>query len=100
MALSIAIQKPLKETTDKALSWYQLINWRWFLQRLPIIALGVDSSRNVAVYSSYNHSPLFFQIVSGVTFDLIFVGLIALADQYRTSSKSSFWLFWGLIRIR
>lgn len=70
------------------------LNWRWLLQRSPILALGIDSSYNVAKFISLDGTPPVIQIVTGVTFDLIFVGMIALADQFRSESRASKVLFW------
>lgn len=70
------------------------INWKWLLQRSPILALGIDSSYNVAVYISLDGTPLIIQIITGITFDLIFVGMIALADQFRSDKTYSNFLFW------
>lgn len=78
------------------LSGVKRFNWKWALQRSPILALGIDSSYNVAKFIGLDGSPLIIQIVTGVTFDLIFVGLIALADQFRSGKRSSTYLFWGI----
>ncbi len=70
------------------------INWTWVLQRAPILALGIDSSYNVAKYTSIATPVVLIQVITGVTFDLIFVGMIALADQFRSDKVYSNILFW------
>lgn len=69
-------------------------NWKWLLQRAPILALGIDSSYNVAKYIGLDGTPVIIQVITGITFDLIFVGLIALADQFRNDKLQSNILFW------
>jgi hypothetical protein len=76
------------------ISGVRRVNWKWLLQRSPILALGIDSSYNVAKYVGIDGTPLIIQIITGVTFDLIFVGMIALADQFRNDKLWSNVLFW------
>lgn len=70
------------------------INWTWVLQRTPILALGIDSSYNVAKFVGLVTTSLLMQVITGATFDLIFVGMIALADQFRSDKLYSNILFW------
>lgn len=94
--MSISFFEEYKPIVFDAANKANKINWKWVLQRTPILALGIDSSYNVAQYIGIDGTPLAMQIVTGVTFDLIFVGLIALADQFRNAKLSSQVLFWGI----
>jgi len=84
--------QPIK--TDDRIPIYKRLNWRWFLQRVPIVALAIDSSYNIAKYIGLDATPFIIQAVCGLTFDLIFIGMVALADQFRDGKKSSDVLFW------
>lgn len=84
--------KPLDSNTS--ITWIKRFNWRWVFQRSPILALAIDSSYNIAKYIGIDQTPLIIQIVCGITFDLIFIGMVALADQFRSEKRSSDYLFW------
>jgi hypothetical protein len=81
---------------DTSLPWYSRFNWRWFLQRIPIVALAIDSSYNIAKYIGLDQTPLLIQFICGLTFDLIFIGMVALADQFRSAERSNNLLFWSI----
>lgn len=79
---------------DPNFHWYRRVNWRWVIQRSPILALGIDSSYNVAKFVGLDSTPAIIQIITGITFDLVFVGMIGLADQFRNNKLYSNILFW------
>jgi hypothetical protein len=68
--------------TAPDLRWFQRMNWKWVLQRAPMVALAVLSSWGVGGFiMQSNRVPLLVAIVGGAAFDLAFLGVIALADQ-------------------
>lgn len=92
MATSLlTLQRPIQSGSKH---WLLRLNWRWILQRSPILALGIDGSHNVAKYVGLDGTSPVIQIVNGITFDLIFIGMIALVDQHRSAKASSNMLFW------
>jgi hypothetical protein len=80
MTVQGATFRPFKNGPD--LSWFQRINWKWVLQRAPMIALAVLSSWGVGGFIMQSgKAPLPVAIIGGGAFDLAFLGVIALADQ-------------------
>lgn len=92
--MQLTFNRPIDLSTN--LEWYKRFNWRWFFQRLPILALGIDNSYNVAKYVGLTNGGLLIQVIVGITFDIVFIGMIALADQFRTTKLQSVLLFWTI----
>ena len=73
------------------------INWKWLLQRVPMVALALLSSWGVGGFilqSGKANSVV--AIVGAGAFDLVFLGVIALADQQLTVKRSTHVLYWAL----
>lgn len=80
-------------------AWYSFkkINYGWLFKRLPMVALAMLSSWGVGGFIlQSNKAPVFVAIVGSSAFDLVFLGVIALADQQLTSRKSTHRLYWVL----
>lgn len=77
--------------------WFERINWRWVLQRAPMLVLALMSSWGVGgfVYQS-GRAPIPVAVLGGVAFDLAFLGVIALADQQLDKDLASHVLYWVL----
>jgi len=78
-------------------SSFKKINYGWALKRLPMVALALLSSWGVGGFIlQSNKAPVFVAIIGSSAFDLVFLGVIALADQQLTSRKSTHKLYWVL----
>lgn len=90
-----AIQRPWTGTSD--MSWWQRFNWKWLLQRSPMVFLALLSSWGVGgfIYQS-GMVPLLVAILGSGAFDLVFLGVIALADQQLDYDRRSHRLYWVL----
>lgn len=73
------------------------INWKWMLQRAPMVALALLSSWGVGgfILQSGKANPA-VAIIGAGAFDLVFLGVIALADQQLTIKRSTHLLYWAL----
>lgn len=79
------------------LSWFQRINWKWLLQRSPMLLLATVSSWGVGGFVMQSgKTPLPVGVFGGLAFDLAFLGVIALADQQLTKTRFSHVLYWIL----
>lgn len=89
------IQRPWMNTPD--LAWFRRFNWRWLLQRSPMVFLAVLSSWGVGgfIYQS-GRVPIAVAILGSGAFDLVFLGAIALADQHLGQDRGSHILYWVL----
>lgn len=93
MALS-ATYKPIQLLPASGL---RKLNWKWLLQRVPMVALALLSSWGVGgfILQSGKANPA-VAIVGAGAFDLVFLGVIALADQQLTIKRSTHVLYWAL----
>lgn len=79
--MAVATQfRPLLTGKDDAYIW-QRINWRWLLQRIPMLLFAIVSSYGVGHLLHLTNVPWPFDWLGGITFDIGFLGMIALADQ-------------------
>lgn len=79
--MAVATQfRPLLTGTEEEYIWNR-INWRWLLQRAPMLLFAIVSSYGVGHLLHLKDTPLFFAVLGGITFDIGFLGMIALADQ-------------------
>lgn len=73
------------------------INYGWLLKRLPMVALALLSSWGVGGFILQSEkAPAFVAIIGSSAFDLVFLGVIALADQQLTSRRSTHAMYWIL----
>lgn len=73
------------------------LNWKWLLQRAPMIALAVLSSWGVGGFILQSgKANMVVAFVGAGAFDLVFLGAIALADQQLTIRRSTHLLYWAL----
>lgn len=76
---------------------FKKINYGWLFKRLPMVALALLSSWGVGGFILQSgKAPVFVAIVGSSAFDLVFLGVIALADQQLTSRTSTHRLYWIL----
>jgi hypothetical protein len=68
-------------TGDENLYIWQRINWRWLLQRVPMLLFAIVSSYGVGHLLHLRGVPWPIDYLGGITFDIGFLGVIALADQ-------------------
>lgn len=73
----------------EGLAWYKRINWKWILQRIPMLLFATVSSYGVSEYLRLSGTPAPFHQLGGITFDVGFLGVIALADQLLNKSTGS-----------
>lgn len=73
-----------KEYDDKAV--WKRINWTWVLQRLPMLLFALVSSYGVGHLLSLSGVKPPFDTIGSISFDLGFLGAIALADMQLTKS--------------
>jgi signal transduction histidine kinase len=79
-ALSNPIQfRPLLVGTN--LAWWKRINWQWVLQRSPMLAFAFVSSYGVGHLLALSNVPPPFDYLGAISFDLGYLGAIALADM-------------------
>lgn len=86
--------RPLLNLPD--LGWIKRLNWLWFLQRLPMVALAVPAAWGVGSFAA-ERLPWFVAIFAGIGFESCYIGAIALADQQH--DRDDMWstvLWWGL----
>lgn len=79
--MAVATQfRPLLTGKENAYIW-QRINWRWLLQRVPMLLFAIVSSYGVGHLLHLRDVPWPIDYLGGITFDVGFLGVIALADQ-------------------
>lgn len=76
-----------KEYTDKPL-WLR-INLKWFLQRLPMLLFAIVASYGVGNLLHITGIPFPVDWIGAISFDVGFLGAIALADMQLKTSKWS-----------
>lgn len=82
MALATMQFRPLligKDYDDKA--WYKKVNFKWVLQRAPMLLYALVSSYGVGHLLNISGTPFPFDYLGGISFDVGFLGVIALADM-------------------
>lgn len=90
MAMSLTFQRPFI-AADR---WYQRINYRWFVVRSPQVVLGIESAYGVGGFIYLGSNNPLVAVIGSVAFDLIFLAMIALADQQLTDDAgSTVWYF-------
>lgn len=72
--------RPLLIGTNARYFW-QRINWKWLLQRTPMLLFAIVSSYGVGHLLHLRDIPWPIDWLGGITFDIGFLGVIALADQ-------------------
>lgn len=66
--------------------WYQRINFKWLLQRVPMLFFAAVSSYGVGDFLHISGLPAPFYQIGSVSFDIGFLGVIALADMQLTKT--------------
>ena len=64
--------------------WWEVwkyINWKWLLQRIPMLLFAIVSSYGVGHFLELSGLPSPFYQLGGISFDIGFLGVIALADM-------------------
>lgn len=62
-------------------SWIKRINYKWILQRAPMILFALVSSYGVGHLLHISDIPFPFDYIGSISFDVGFLGAIALADM-------------------
>lgn len=70
----------------EGLNWFQKINFKWLLQRIPMLFFATVSSYGVGHFLFLSGLPEPFYQLGGVSFDVGFLGVIALADMQLTKT--------------
>lgn len=60
---------------------WERINWKWLLQRIPMLLFAIVSSYGVGHFLHLSGLPSPFYQLGGISFDIGFLGVIALADM-------------------
>lgn len=82
MAIKTAQFRPFLVGEDsKDLNTLQKINFKWLLQRIPMILFAFVSSYGVGHFLYLSGLPAPFYQLGGISFDIGFLGVIALADM-------------------
>ncbi len=79
----------------EGLNAFQRINFKWLLQRTPMLFFAVVSSYGVGHFLYLSGLPAPFYQMGGVSFDIGFLGVIALADmqfQKTVWNKAAYYL--------
>ncbi len=93
MTTALPIARPLR---DDAPTWWQRINWQWWLQRAPMVILAVPAAWGVGSFAA-EKLPWFIAIFAGLGFECAYIGAVALADQQHNSrDRVSVGLWWAL----
>lgn len=86
--------RPLLDMPD--LSWVKRLNWRWFVQRLPMLLLAVPAAYGVGAFAD-EKLPLLIAVFAGAGYESCYLGAVALADQqYDSKDRWSTGLWWAL----
>lgn len=104
MALSTTFRPLLTGRAAENKNILQRINFKWLLQRIPMFLYAIVSSYGVGKYlmlatpQADKDSILLpiIGIVGGLSFDIGFLGVIALADQQLAKTRKSEILYWML----
>lgn len=83
--------RPLRSdiTIIKWSDYLRVINYSWLLQRIPMLLFAIVSSYGVGHYLSISGVPSPFDILGGISFDIGFLGVIAIADQQLKKTTGS-----------
>lgn len=75
--------------TNLDVTVWKRFNWKWLLQRLPMLLFAIVSSYGVSHLLEMLGTPTPFHQLGGISFDIGFLGVIALADQQLTKTLLS-----------
>lgn len=97
MALSTTQFRPLLVGADaEGLNWFQKINFKWLLQRVPMLLFAIVSSYGVGHFLYLSGLPAPFYQLGGISFDIGFLGVIALADMQFQKTLSNKLAYYAL----
>lgn len=68
---------------------YKKINWKWLLQRIPMLLFALVSSYGVGHLLHISGLPFPFDYIGAISFDVGFLGAISLADMQLTKTRRS-----------
>jgi hypothetical protein len=97
MAIATTQFRPVlvgEENNNKPI--YQRINWKWFLQRIPMFLFAIVSSYGVGHFLYLSDIPAPFYQLGGISFDIGFLGVIALADMQISRTTASTIIYYAL----
>lgn len=96
MAMTMPQYRPLLTGVEaEKLQLWERINWKWFLQRIPMLLFAIVSSYGVGHFLYLSGLPAPFYQLGGISFDIGFLGVIALADmqfQKTWQNKAAYYL--------
>lgn len=92
MALATQQFRPFLVGVDaEGLNALQRINFKWLLQRIPMLLFAIVSSYGVGHFLFLSGLPAPFYQLGGISFDIGFLGVIALADmQFQKTAANKF----------
>ncbi len=76
-------------------TFFQAINYVYWLQRIPMALLSIPAAYGVAAFAN-EHLPIPFNILAGAGFESVYLGAVALADQMYDSDDFTTALWWVL----
>lgn len=68
---------------------WQRVNWKWVLQRIPMLLFATVSSYGVGHLLYITDIPWIFALLGSISFDVGFLGAIALSDMQLTKTRAS-----------
>jgi tellurite resistance protein TehA-like permease len=86
--------RPLLRMPD--LSWFKRINWIWFLQRLPMVALAIPAAWGAGSFAA-ERLPWQIAVFAGFGFESCYIGAIALADQQHDKDDIVSMILWWIL---
>lgn len=87
MAVTMPQFRPLITGADaEGLQVWERINYKWWLQRIPMFLFAFVSSYGVGDFLHISGLPAPFYQIGSVSFDIGFLGAIALADMQLTKT--------------
>jgi hypothetical protein len=87
MATTMPQFRPLITGVDaEGLAFWERINYKWWLQRIPMFLFASVSSYGVGHFLHLSGLPAPFYQLGGISFDIGFLGAIALADMQLTKT--------------
>lgn len=76
-------------------SLFKVVNWLWWIQRIPMFLLAVPASYGVGAFT-HERYPFLVAVIAGAGFEAAYLGAIAFADQQLRQDRGSRILWWTL----
>jgi len=76
--------------------WLFRINYRWLLQRLPIVLFAIVSSYGVGHLLSISGIPSPFEYIGSISFDIAFLGIIVMSEMQLSNTLKSTVIYYAM----